>query len=196
MPLLLLPCQRKSVWTTMTACPAPHPDLNLPPLKPPVPILSPSPDEPLTTPRGTPAPQPVPETRATDGASATVCARALCPAALAPPPPAPPPPAAHAPAMPPPAPAPVSGDYPPWLARLLGSEGTTAVFFDGTQSVEVERNGHREPAVVASADLASLADHLRKLAAKGVPRPEPDAPVIDATLADGTRITALFPPLV
>jgi len=43
--------------------------------------------------------------------------------------------------------------------------------------------------------LASLPDHLRKLAGKGVPRPAPDAPVIDTILADGTRITALFPPL-
>jgi pilus assembly protein CpaF len=163
--------------------PAPH--LNLPPLKPPVSILSPSPDEPLTTPRGAPAPQPVSEPE-----------RPMVPAPPPPPvPSAPPPPAPHPPAMPAPAPALVSGDYPPWLARLLGSEGTTAAFFVGTQSVEVERNGHREAAVVASADLASLADHLRKLAAKGVPRPEPDAPVIDTTLADGTHITALFPPL-
>jgi pilus assembly protein CpaF len=61
--------------------------------------------------------------------------------------------------------------------------------------VEVEKNGRREPGVVASSDLASLPDHLRRLAARGVPRPEPDAPVIDTTLADGTRITGLFPPL-
>jgi pilus assembly protein CpaF len=88
-----------------------------------------------------------------------------------------------------------SGDYPPWLGRLLGSEGATAVFFEGAQVAEVERNGQRESAVVTSADLASLPDHLRRLASKGVPRPEPDAPLIDATLADGTRVTALFPPL-
>jgi pilus assembly protein CpaF len=81
------------------------------------------------------------------------------------------------------------------LLRLLDSEGTTAAFFSGTQPVEVEKNGRREPGVVASSDLASLPDHLRRLAARGVPRPEPDAPVIDTTLADGTRITALFPPL-
>jgi pilus assembly protein CpaF len=77
----------------------------------------------------------------------------------------------------------------------LDSEGATAAFFSGTQSVEVERDGRREAGVVAAGDLASLPDCLRKLAAKGVPRPEPDAPVIDTTLADGTRITALFPPL-
>ncbi len=165
--------------------PAPH--LNLPPLKPPVPIPSPSPDEPLTTPRGTSAPQPLQELEHPMAPAS--------PSAPVPVPPAASPPAPHAPAMPPPAHAPVSGDFLPWLARLLSGEGTTAAFFVGTQSVEVERNGHREPAVVASADLAALADHLRKLAAKGVPRPEPDAPVIDTTLADGTHITALFPPL-
>ena len=172
---------------------SPAPRLNLPPLKPPAPILTPSPDEPMTNPRGTPLPQKVHEPERPTAA-------ALPSAPAAPPVPAPisvrhvPPPAASPPA---PAPAAVqlTGDYPPWLARLLGGEGATAVFFDGTQSTEVERNGRREAAAVAAADLAALPDHLRKLAAKGVPRPEADAPVIDATLPDGTRITALFPPL-
>jgi Flp pilus assembly CpaF family ATPase len=175
---------------------SPAPRLNLPPLKPPVPVLppSPSPDEPRTMPRGTPAPLVHEPER---------------PAMVAPPP-VPPPPAAPAltapssaapssaafsPSILPPTPPQASGDYPRWLAHLLDSDDATAAFFAGTQSVEVERNGHRESAVVASADLASLPDHLRRLAGKGVPRPEPDAPVIDTTLADGTRITALFPPL-
>jgi pilus assembly protein CpaF len=163
---------------------SPAPRLNLPPLRPPVPVPtpSPSPDEPLTTPRGTPPAQLTRE-----------------PERAAPPPPAAPslpaPPAIPSPAAPPAAPAQAGGDFPPWLVRLLDSEDATAAFFSGTQSVEVERKGRREPGVVASADLASLPDHLRRLAAKGVPRPEPDASVIDTTLADGTRITALFPPL-
>ncbi|MGB8296557.1 MAG: FHA domain-containing protein [Polyangia bacterium] len=170
---------------------SPAPRLNVPPLRPPVrvptPTPSPSPEEPLTTPRGAAPDQPAHEPERPS---------------LAPPPPLPPPPVPPAP--PPPAhaaPAPMAAstqpgaDYPPWLLRLLDSEGTAAAFFSGTQSVEVERNGRREAGVVASADLASLPDHLRRLAAKGVPRPEPDAPVIDTTLADGTRITALFPPL-
>jgi len=165
---------------------SPAPRLNLPPLRPPVPVLSPSPspDEPLTAPRVTPPPQSVPEAHEAERPTVAAPHSAPLPAAAYPPPP-----------MPPPAPALVSGDYPPWLSRLLDSEGATAAFFTGTQSVEVERNGHREGAVVSSADLASLPDHLRRLAAKGVPRPEPDAPVIDTSLADGTRITALFPPL-
>ena len=167
---------------------SPAPRLNLPPLRPPVPVPtptpSPAPDEPLTTPRGTPPAQLLREPER----------------AAAPPPPPPPPPAAPSSAVPslpapPAAPAQVGGDYPPWLVRLLDGEDVTAAFFSGTQSVEVERNGRREAGVVASADLATLPDHLRRLAAKGVPRPEPDAPVIDTTLADGTRITALFPPL-
>ena len=167
---------------------SPAPRLNLPPLRPPVPVPtptpSPAPDEPLTTPRGTPPAQLLREPER----------------AAAPPPPPPPPPAAPSSAVPslpapPAAPAQVGGDYPPWLVRLLDGEDVTAAFFSGTQSVEVERNGRREAGVVASADLATLPDHLRRLAAKGVPRPEPDASVIDTTLADGTRITALFPPL-
>jgi len=175
---------------------SPAPRLNLPPLRPPVrvptPTPSPSPEEPLTTPRGA-APDQLGHEHERP--------------ALVPPPPPPPPPPLVPPAPPPlahavPAPpalvaasAQPGADYPPWLLRLLDSEGTTAAFFSGTQSVEVERNGRREAGVVASTDLASLPDHLRRLAAKGIPRPEPDAPVIDTTLADGTRITALFPPL-
>jgi len=162
---------------------SPAPRLNLPPLRPPVPVPTPSPapDEPLTTPKGTPPAQ------LTREPSRPSVAAPPPPPLAAPPPPAPAPAAAAS--------AHAAGDYPPWLVRLLDSEGTTAAFFSGTQSVEVERNGRREAGVVAAGDLASLPDHLRKLAAKGVPRPEPDAPVIDTTLADGTRITALFPPL-
>jgi Flp pilus assembly CpaF family ATPase len=77
---------------------------------------------------------------------------------------------------------------------LLGGEGVTAVFFEGTQTAEIERQGRREAAPATPADLAALPDQLRKLAAKGVPRPEPEAPVINTTLADGTHIAALFPP--
>lgn len=172
---------------------SPAPRLNLPPLRPPVPVPtptpSPSPKEPLTTPRGAAPDQPAHEP---ERPSLAPPPPPLPPPAVAPPPPAhavPAPPAAVAASAQP------GGDYPPWLVRLLDSEDVTAAFFSGTQPVEVERNGRREPAVVASADLASLPDHLRRLAAKGVPRPEPDAPVIDTTLTDGTRLTALFPPL-
>jgi len=179
---------------------SPAPRLNLPPLKPPVPILTPPPDEPMTNPRGTPLPQLVTESeRPTVPAPPSPPVPPAAPSPPVPPPvgvkSAPVPPAAPSPPVHSPAPVLLSGDYPPWLARLLGGESTTAVFFDGTQSTEVERNGHREAVTVASADLAALPDHLRKLAAKGVPRPEPDKPIIDATLADGTRITAIFPPL-
>ena len=199
---------------------SPAPRLNLPPLRPPVPILSPSPDDPMTNPRCTPLPQQFremerPTVPVAPLASAALAAPAAPPAPAPSPPvtvpapvpvpapatqpapvpyPAPPPPVS-APAVAPPGAAGASGDYPPWIARLLGSEDASAVFFEGAQSAEVERDGQREAAVVASADLASLPDSLRKLAAKGVPRPDPDASLIDATLADGTRITALFPPL-
>jgi len=162
---------------------SPAPRLNLPPLRPPV--LSPSPDEnePRTIPRGTAAPHAPHEA-------------ARPPAAL--PPPAPPPvtpPPGQPTLVPPGSATQLDGDYPPWLARLLDDEGVSAVFFSGTQPAEVERRGSREPATVAPADLAGLPDQLRRLAARGVPRPEPDASVIYTTLADGTRIAALFPPL-
>jgi pilus assembly protein CpaF len=161
---------------------SPAPRLNLPPLKPPLPP-SPSPEDPMTNPRGASAPMLPHEIERL----------------VAPPPPAPslpPPPPPPAPSHAPPSSAPqLGGDFPPWLSRLLGGEGVSAIFFAGIQSVEIERQGHRESVIVATADLTTLPEQLRKLASKGVPRPEPDAGVINTTLADGTHIAALFPPL-
>lgn len=86
-------------------------------------------------------------------------------------------------------------DVPDWLADLLGGEGVSAAFFAGANQSEVLRNGNRESATVASADVATLNAVVRKLAAKGTPKPAPDAPVINATLPDGMHISAIFPPL-
>jgi pilus assembly protein CpaF len=81
------------------------------------------------------------------------------------------------------------------LSRLLGEDEVRAIFFSGTNAPEIERPAGREPASVSPADLASLSDVLRMLASRGLPRPQEDASVINTTLADGTRIAAIFPPL-
>jgi pilus assembly protein CpaF len=152
---------------------SPAPRINLPPLKPPMPVLSPSPEEPMTNPRAAGVPH-----------------EAERPAPSLPPPS----PASRALAAPAPSPAP-GGDTPAWLSRLLGEEDVRAIFFSGTNAPEVERQGGREPASVSPADLASLSDVIRGLASKGLPQPEDDASVVNTTLADGTRIAALFPPM-
>jgi pilus assembly protein CpaF len=158
---------------------SPAPRITLPPLKPPAPVLSPSPspDDPMTNPR-----------------SASLAHEPERPAHPLPPPTVQAPSGPHAPVS-----AAVSAatgsDVPTWLARLLGEEDVRGVFFSGTNAPEIERQGVREPASVSPADLASLPDVLRRVASKGLPRPEDNAPVFNTTLADGTRIAAIFPPL-
>ena len=86
-------------------------------------------------------------------------------------------------------------DVPDWLAHLIEGEGVSAAFFTGTNQAEVQRNGRREPASVPASDLATLNGVVRKLAAKGTPKPAPDASIINATLPDGTHVSAIFPPV-
>ena len=90
----------------------------------------------------------------------------------------------------------VDREWPEWLADLLGSEGVSAAFFAGGDQSEVLRNGRRETALVSPADIAGLDAVVRQLAGRGSPKPAPDAAVIMTTLADGTRVSAIFPPLV
>jgi pilus assembly protein CpaF len=90
---------------------------------------------------------------------------------------------------------PLDRDVPDWLARLIEGDGVSAAFLMGTGQPEVLRNGRRESVSVSSSDLAGLNAAIRKLAAKGSPRPAPDAAVINTTLPDGMHISAIFPPV-
>jgi pilus assembly protein CpaF len=92
-----------------------------------------------------------------------------------------------------PAPA-LTSDYPGWLRKLLDGEGTTAIYVSSPDAVEVEREGKREPVTLSSSESETLADNLRALAGRGTPRPAPDATVVNVTLADGARLVAVFPP--
>jgi pilus assembly protein CpaF len=86
-------------------------------------------------------------------------------------------------------------DVPDWLADLLEGEGVSAAFFAGANQAEVLRNGRRESVSVSASDLAPLNNVVRKLAAKGTPKPAPDAPIVNTTLADGLHISAIFQPV-
>jgi pilus assembly protein CpaF len=93
------------------------------------------------------------------------------------------------------APAHSPADYPTWLRRVLDGEGTSAVYVAGPYSVEVDRQGRREPVSLSAIDADALVDSLRSLAGRGTPRPAPDAPVVNVTLPDGSRLVAVFPPV-
>jgi pilus assembly protein CpaF len=86
-------------------------------------------------------------------------------------------------------------DVPDWLAHLLEGDGVSAAFFTGTTQADVQRNGRRESVSVPASDLGALNGVVRKLAAKGSPKPAPDAPVISTTLPDGMHVSAIFPPV-
>jgi pilus assembly protein CpaF len=86
-------------------------------------------------------------------------------------------------------------DMPDWLASLLEAEGVTAAFFAGGNQAEIQRHGRRESASVPATDLAGLGAVVRRLVLKGSPKPSPDASAISTTLADGTHIAAIFPPV-
>lgn len=86
-------------------------------------------------------------------------------------------------------------DVPDWLAHLLEGDGVSAAFFTGPSQAELQRNGRRESVSVAAGDQASLSSVVRKLAAKGAPKPAPDAPIINTTLPDGMHVSAIFPPV-
>ena len=91
-------------------------------------------------------------------------------------------------------PPPATSDLPGWLRKLLDGDGAAAVYVAGPESVEIEREGRREPANLSTSESETLADNLRALAGRGTPRPAPDAPVVNVTLADGSRLVAVFPP--
>jgi pilus assembly protein CpaF len=86
-------------------------------------------------------------------------------------------------------------DVPDWLAHLLEGEGVSAAFFTGSSQAELQRNGRRESVSVAASDQAALSGVVRKLAAKGAPKPAPDAAIINTTLPDGMHVSAIFPPV-
>ena len=86
-------------------------------------------------------------------------------------------------------------DMPEWLAHLIEGEGVTAAFFTGGNQAEVQRHGRRESVSVPASDLAGLGAVVRKLAAKGSPKPAADAAAINTTMPDGVHLAALFPPV-
>ncbi len=82
----------------------------------------------------------------------------------------------------------------PTLDGLLLDAAVTAIIIAPTGTVQVERTGLWE-SIATLGDGTSLAERVWQLANTAVPPPPSDNPVVDVRLPDGTRVTALFPPI-
>jgi pilus assembly protein CpaF len=90
------------------------------------------------------------------------------------------------------------GDAPeisaPTLDSLLLDAAVTAIIISPSGGAQVERAGRWEE-VASLGDGNTVAERVWQLANTAVPPPPSDNPVVDVRLADGTRVTALFPPI-
>lgn len=81
----------------------------------------------------------------------------------------------------------------PDLLELLQAEGVSDVLVNGTD-VWVDRGGGVEPANWHFADVAQVRDLAVRMAAAAGARLDEAAPIVDATLPDGTRLHATLSP--
>jgi pilus assembly protein CpaF len=81
------------------------------------------------------------------------------------------------------------------LEPLLADPAVTDVLVNGPDSVRVERNGLLEGTDVRFADEAHLLRLIHRLIGKAGRRIDERSPLIDAQLPDGSRVTAIIPPL-
>lgn len=82
------------------------------------------------------------------------------------------------------------------LDLLLADATVSAIFISGPEEVFVERAGRVELTSVTLGDANGAVEAVRHLAADGALEPPAEAPFLDVQLGDGSRLTALMPPLV
>jgi pilus assembly protein CpaF len=80
------------------------------------------------------------------------------------------------------------------LEGLLADPSVTGVLIAADGSIQVERGAILESAGPAG-DGNSIAETVWQMANTAVPPPPSENPVVDVRLLDGTRVTALFPPI-
>lgn len=81
------------------------------------------------------------------------------------------------------------------LESLLADPTVSSVLVNGPESVRVERNGLLEGSDVRFADEAHLLRLIHRLVEQAGRRIDERSPMIDAKLPDGSRLTAIIPPL-
>jgi pilus assembly protein CpaF len=81
------------------------------------------------------------------------------------------------------------------LAALLNDPGVTEVIANGPAEVWVERRGRLQRAPIRFDDAGALRDACVRLAARAGRRLDDAQPMVDARLADGSRLNVVLPPL-
>ena len=81
------------------------------------------------------------------------------------------------------------------LARLLNDPSVTEVIVNGPHEVWVERRGGLQRASLRFDDADALRDACVRLAARAGRRLDDAQPMVDARLADGSRLNVVLPPL-
>jgi pilus assembly protein CpaF len=81
------------------------------------------------------------------------------------------------------------------LEELLEDPGVEEVMVNGPDRVYVERGGRLEPAGVAFSDEEALRDAVERILAPLGRRVDELSPMVDARLADGSRVNVVVPPL-
>ncbi|MEZ5078537.1 MAG: CpaF family protein [Solirubrobacterales bacterium] len=81
------------------------------------------------------------------------------------------------------------------LEDLLADPAVEEVMVNGPGTVYVERRGRVEPAAIAFADEEDLRDAIERILAPLGRRVDELSPMVDARLADGSRVNVVIPPL-
>ena len=81
------------------------------------------------------------------------------------------------------------------LEQLLADPAVTEVMVNGADAVYVERSGRIEPTEVRFASEGALRDTIERILAPLGRRVDELSPMVDARLADGSRVNVVIPPL-
>ena len=81
------------------------------------------------------------------------------------------------------------------IEELLGDPTISDILVNGHRHVYIERYGKLEPTSVSFRNNAHLLQVIQRIAASVGRRIDESAPMLDARLADGSRVNAIIPPL-
>ena len=81
------------------------------------------------------------------------------------------------------------------LAVLLGDPAVTDILVNGPNQVFVERSGKLETTEIQFRDTEHLVRIIQRIAARVGRRIDESSPMVDARLADGSRVNATLPPV-